>query len=67
MKTYYYYFLDRDGSIPSFEIALLANDNEARERAPEMLRRRPARNAVEVWGNDLCIGSLSREDLARAS
>jgi hypothetical protein len=60
MSTYTYYFLDRDGSIPSFEIAESANDDEACDKAPELLRLRPARRAVEVWREDTCLRTFHR-------
>jgi hypothetical protein len=64
VSTYTYYFMDADGSIPSFEITELATDDEACRRAPDLLKQRPARQAVEVWREATCLKSLGREALA---
>ena len=67
MSTYTFYFLDADGSIPSFEISDLANDDVACEQAPEKLRQRPGRRAVEVWRETTCLRTVPREALKQAS
>ncbi len=64
MSTYTYFFVDADGSIPSFEITEVASDEEARRQAPELLRQRPQRDAVEVWRDSTWLGRLGREALA---
>ena len=66
MSTYTYYFLDSDGYIPSFEISEFAYDHEACEKAPDLLRQRPARRAVEVWRESTCLRTFRREALKRA-
>jgi len=49
MRTYTFYFADRLSPVQSFDIVECEDDEEALERAGELLGREPERLAVEVW------------------
>jgi len=55
MGVYTYFFLNADGSVPGFDFEDFRRDDEAVERALEMLLSRPERHAVEVWSEDRLI------------
>jgi len=49
MRTYTFYFADCLSPVQSFDILECEDDDEALERAGELLGREPERLAVEVW------------------
>lgn len=55
MGVYTYFFLNADGFVPVFEFEQCSREEEASERALELLSRRPERHAVEVWNEDRLI------------
>ena len=50
--TFYFHDTVVAGSMPSFEMVPCADDEEAKALALDLLKRHPARHAVEVWAGD---------------
>ena len=53
-RPYTFYFHDGlvAGGVPSFEVVPCPGDEEAKVLALDLLKRHPARHAVEVWAGD---------------
>ncbi len=61
MRTYTFYFADRSSPVQSFDILECEDDDEALERAGELLGREPERLAVEVWSGTERLFAFERD------
>ena len=53
------------GATPSFEIVDCGSDDDARALALELLKRHPARRAVEIWVMNRRVGWVSDDPGSR--
>lgn len=61
MRAYTFDFLNRDGSIDTFDIGAFADDSEARLRARAALLSSLTAVAVEVWCDGEAVAIIRRE------
>jgi hypothetical protein len=55
MKNYTFFFFRPGHPVPSFDIAICADDEEARSWAPRLARTRPHCRKLEVWDESRLI------------
>ena len=63
MKSYTFFYFRPDSAIPSFDIALCADDEEARSWAPRLAESRPHCCKLEVWDEIKLVHEISEMNL----
>ena len=66
MKSYTFFFFRSYSSIPSFDIALCGDDQQARTRAAQLAEARRQCCKVEVWDEGKLVHEISRPELLAA-
>ena len=58
MRSYTLFFIKGDDRVPTFEVVLFADDQDALEQAPRLSRQRTDCSAVEIWEDERLVSRL---------